>query len=157
MAGVAAVASIFATVSTISAQNKARRAAEQAALDEQVMAREEAAAIESETAESVRRARDAASKAEGLSRARAAGSGIRTGVGGSLDIALESMSEEHDRQIQWMASAGASRARMAIAGGEMRSSAQSAQADQFTASMWGSLATGVSSGYSSGADANWWS
>ena len=154
MAIVAAVATVFGTAATIHGQYQAGKAADRQAGAEQDMARQEAAAIEAETAESVRRARDQAEKAEGTSRARAAGSGAT--LTGSLDISLESMSEEHTRQIDWMATAGASKARMAIMGGDMRSAASSAQASQFRAQMWGSAAKGVSSTYTSGTSAGWW-
>ena len=155
MAGVAAVASIFSTVVAISGASKARKAASQAAADEKEMAAQNAANIEAETAESVRRARDKAAKAEGESRARAAGSGAE--LTGSLSLSLDYMSEEHSRQIEWMAKAGAANARMAIMGGDMRSAAQKANASQFQAQMWGSAASGVSSAYTSGSSAGWWS
>jgi hypothetical protein len=79
-------------------------------------------------------------------------------VGGSLDISLDSMTEEHERQIGWMAQAGASRARMAIMGGDARSDAQSARADQLKAQMWGTAGKAVGSTYTAGgADgAGWW-
>lgn len=154
MAGVAAVATIFTAAVTIHGQNKARQAANEAAEREKEMARQEAANIEAETEENVRRAKDAAAKAEGQSRARAAGSGAE--ISGSLDISLDSMSDEHSRQIDWMAKAGASKARMALMGGDMRSDAQSARADQLQAQMWGSAAKGVSGGYTSGQSAGWW-
>jgi len=156
MAGVAAVATIFSTVVAIDSQNKARQAANQRARDEKEMARQDAANIEAETEESVRRAKDQAAKAEGESRARAAGSGLD--LTGTMDIGLNSMSEEHVRQIDWMAKAGASKARMAVLGGGMRSKAASSQADQFQAQMWGSAAKGVSSVYTAGGSqgAGWW-
>lgn len=155
MAGVAAVATIFSAAVSYSAANKASRRADEAAAAEKEMAIQEAAAIEAETAESVRRAKDAAAKAEGTSRARAAASGLE--LDGSLGLSLSDMSQEHMRQIDWMAKAGASRARMAIMGGDLRSDAQSARADQFTAQSWGAISSGVSGGYTAGASAGWWS
>lgn len=154
MAGAAAVASIFGTIVAVRGQAKARKAASAAAREEKEMARQEAANIEAETAENVRRARDKASKVEGESRARAAASGF--GASGSIDLALDSMSAEHGRQIAWMAKSGASKARMAIMGGDMRSDAQDARADQLQSQMWGTVATGVGSGYTGGKDAGWW-
>lgn len=157
MAVVAAAATVFGTVTAVSASRKASKRAEQAALDEKDLAAQEAAAIEAETTESVRRAKDKAARVEGESRARAAASGAR--LSGSLGISLDYMSEENARQIDWMGKAGASRARMALMGGDMRSQAQSARADAFTAQAWGSLASGVSSTYTAGGSqgAGWWS
>ncbi len=157
MAGVAAVGTIFSTLSQMSAARKAENLAEQAAEDELKLAAEEAAAIEAETAESTRRARDQAGKAEGTSRARAAASGVRSGTG-SLKLSLAAMSEEHTRQIEWMATAGASRARLALMGGQLRSDAQSARADQFSAQVWGSAFSGAANIYKAGGSqgAGWW-
>ena len=157
MAVVSAIATVFGTISKMNAAKKAENRANQAAADELELSREEAAAIEAETAESTRRAKDQADKAEGTSRARAAASGVT--LDGSLGIALGSMEEEHDRQINWMATAGASRARMALLGGEMRSSAQLARGDAFSAQVWGSAFAGASSLYSAGGSegAGWWS
>lgn len=156
MAVVGAIATVFGTLSKMSAAKKAEDRANQAAADELELSREEAAAIEAETVESTRRARDQAEKAEGTSRARAAASGATTT--GSLGISISAMEEEHDRQIDWMATAGASRARLALLGGEMRSSAQSARADTFSAQVWGSAFSGASSIYSAGGSegAGWW-
>lgn len=157
MAVTTAVATIFAAGVTIVGQMEASKRADEAAADEKALSIEEAAAIEAETAESVRRAKDKAAKVEGESRARAAGSGAE--ISGSIDISLDSMSEEHTRQIDWMGKAGASRARMALMGGEMRAKAQSARADTLTANMWGTAAGGVSSTYTAGGSqgAGWWS
>ena len=154
MSGVAAVATIFGVGAQASANRKAEKRADEQAAAEKVLAAEEAASIESETAESVRRAKDKAAKAEGTSRARAAASGVR--LDGSLGLSLDSMSDEHTRQIEWMATAGASRARLALLGGEMRSDAASARADQFQAQTWGAIATGAGNIYSSGKDSGWW-
>lgn len=156
MAAVSAIATVFGTISKMNAAKKAENRAQQAAEDELALSREEAAAIEAETEESTRRARDQASKAEGTSRARAAASGAE--VTGSLGLSLDDMEEEHTRQIDWMATAGASRARMALMGGQMRASAQRANADTLNAQVWGSAFSGASSIYTAGGSegAGWW-
>ena len=156
MAGVAAVASIFGTMMSVHAADKARSAANEQARQEKKMAAQEAAAIEAETAESVRRAKDQAAKAEGESRARAGASGLK--LDGSLNLVLDDITDEHARQIDWMAKSGASQARMALLGGEMRSNAAKNQADQFQAQMWGSAFSGAASAYSAGSTtgSNWW-
>lgn len=156
MAVVAAVATVFSAAVAVKGQRDASKAADRAAAAEKEMSIQEAAAIEAETEESVRRAKDKAAKVEGESRARAAGSGLE--LTGSLDISLDSMAEEHERQIAWMGQAGAERARHALRGGEMRSQAQSARADAFTAQMWGSAFQGASSVYTAGGSqgAQWW-
>ena len=157
MAIVGAVAAVFGAYTAYKGAGEAKDAAQEQAYKEKEMARESAAAIEAETAESVRRAKDKAAKVEGENRARAGGSGVT--MAGSLGIGLDAMSEEHSRQIDWMGKAGASKARMALMGGDMRSAAASARADQFSAQQWGAVAGGVSSVYSVGntQGAGWWS
>ena len=154
MAIVGAVAAVFTAYTSYRAADEASDAAQDAAKQEQEMARQQAAAIEAETAESVRRSRDKASQAEGQSRARVAASGLETS--GSLDLSLDAMSEEHARQIDWMGKAGASQARMALLGGDMRAAGQNARADQFKAQKWGAVSSGVTNVYSTGSDASWW-
>ena len=156
MAVVGAVVAVFSAYTAYSGAKKAENRANQAALDEQEMSRQEAANIEAETEESVRRAKDKAAKQEGENRARANASGVRTGVGGSLDIGLDAMTEEHDRQIEWMGKAGASKARYALAGGDMRAAGQLARGEQFNAQAWGAVGQGASNVYSSGQTSGWW-
>ena len=156
MAVTATVATVVSTGMSFRGRRKAKKAAKKQARAETAFAKKEAENSEAETAESVRRAEEQASSAESTSRARAAGSGVASG--GSVDIALDAMSEEHRRQIDWMAEAGASAARMALEGGVMRSDAARAQASAFDAQMWGGLATGATNIYRAGGTqgAGWW-
>lgn len=155
MAVVGAVAAVFSAYTAYKGASDAKDAAQEAAAREKEFAAQEAAAIEAETEESQRRAKDQAARVEGESRARASASGLEISSG-SLDIALDSMSEENARQIDWMGKAGASRARMALMGGDMRSAGQSARANAFQAQAWGAIGSGVTNTYSSGAKAGWW-
>ena len=155
MAIVGAVAAVFTAYTAYSAAGDAKDAQQERAQKEKELATEQAANIEAETEESQRRARDKAAKVEGESRARAAGSGAV--LDGSLSISLDSMSEEHKRQIDWMGKSGAAQARYALMGGDMRAAGANAQADAFRAQQWGAISSGVSNVYSGGSDAGWWS
>jgi hypothetical protein len=154
MAVVGAAAAVFGAYVAYSAAGDAKDAAQDAAQQEKEMSAQQAANIEAETEESVRRAKDKAAKTEGENRARANASGLE--LMGSLDLSLDAMTEEHARQIDWMGKAGASKARMALMGGDMRAAGQNARADAFQAQQWGAVSSGVSSVYSGGQTSGWW-
>ena len=155
MAVVGAVAAVFSAYAGYEGNRKAQAAADRAAKKEQTMAAHDAAAIEAETAEQQRRARNQADKTEAENRARAAASGVDIDTG-TIDIALDSMSEEHARQISWMGKVGASAVQSALMGGSARAAAQRATGSQFAAQKWGSIAQGASNVYSIGQKSNWW-
>lgn len=95
------------------AEMQQRSAAEAARMN----AARNAAAIEAETAESVRREREAATEASAMRRARAAASGgLETG---STAVFLDTQSRREENYIDWLGRAGSSRAALARDEGEV--------------------------------------
>jgi hypothetical protein len=125
---------------------------EQAAAAEE-LGRQEAAMIEDESREEVRRAREEAADIESESRARAGASGVSSG---GLYAGIDDMAEEHDRQIAWMEKAGESRARLAIQGGQNAAAIGRANAEASLAGGIGAGLAGAADTYSLGSQANWW-
>lgn len=132
---------------------KTAKANEEAGVEAQRIAEQNAANIEAETAETMRRQESANAQMESRAFALAAASG--GSVEGSTGRYLESMSEENTAQLDWMRTAGASQAAITRREGALQKRVYGIQAGAAEAAMWGSLAkTGVAAGgaYASGLD-----
>jgi len=90
---------------------EAKDAADRQAAEQERLARENAAAIEAETAENARRLSMQQAEREGMAMAKAAASGVKTS--GSTGDYLSDMSTEHKRELDWLKKSGASQAGIA--------------------------------------------
>lgn len=78
-------------------------AAVKGAVDAKKAGKENAARIKAETEEQARRTRIEQQKTEALARARAAASGAQ---GGSVDVFLAGMQDQHAKELQWLGKSG---------------------------------------------------
>ncbi len=153
MAVVAAVAAVVGAGYAVYSGMEAADAQREQAAAAEALGRQEAAMIEDESREEVRRAKDAASDIEADARARAGASGVSAG---GLYEGIDDMAEEHDRQIAWMEKAGASKARLAIQGGTNAGAIGRANAEVSQAGGVSAGLTGAGNVYTIGNQANWW-
>lgn len=154
MAGAAAVASILGTVMGYEASREAASDTEAAAREAERIGRENAAAIEAETQETIRRTELEQSATEARARTVAAASGT---VGGSLETVIGTMESEHERQLGWIQTSGESRERIAISAGTYAGMTGMAQASAIQAQGVASLFAGVGTTFTAGSRAGWWS
>lgn len=86
-------------------------AAVKGAVDAKKAGKENAARIKAESEEQARRTRIDQQKTEALARARAAASGAQ---GGSVDMYLSNMQNEHAKELQWLGKSAGMNASSAI-------------------------------------------
>lgn len=90
-------------------------AAIKGAVDAKKAGKENAARIKAETEEQARRTRIEQQKTEALARARAAASGAQ---GGSVDVFLAGMQDQHAKELQWLGKASGMNQSSAIKQGQ---------------------------------------
>ncbi len=127
------------------------KAAQDAADDQEEIARENARLIAEETEESARREEKAAAAAESQSRARAAASGVT--LSGSTSEYLSEQQKANADRIKWLRKSGKSRASITEREGAMTAGATRARG---TANLVGSVGSAYGHGYNYGQTQGWW-
>lgn len=153
MGAVVAGLSVASGVMSILNGNKAAKAEREAAARQEWRGKQNAAFIERETMEEVRRAERQHAQLTALAEARAHASGIQV-VGSSMDLFIKDQQTEFREQIGWMLQAGASRAEMARLGGEDAAALTRASADATQARGWQQAISSIGRGISAGT--SWW-
>ncbi len=153
MAGVAAVATIFSTAFGIKTSRDAAKDQRRAAAESEALGRENAAAIEAETAESARRLSKQQAETESLAQAKAAASGAG---GKSQTTFLESMVGEHGRQLDWLKQSGRSQASIARRAGASQGRVGRSQAKATEAAGVGNFLQSTGTFASQSTKAGWW-
>lgn len=111
---IAAASAVASIASSMSSASKGEKAAEEAG-------EANAAFIRMETAEQIRRTREQQQQLIGQSRALVGGTGVM--MSGTPQNYMSAMETEQTRQLEWMESAGESRAQAALKSGQYTGSA----------------------------------
>lgn len=151
---VAAAFTVGGTIYSVSQQRKEARQQERAAAEAEKIGRENAAIIEAETREEVKRAKLQDAATSGKARALAGASGLKTE--GSISTFLSDLDTAQKDSLSWLAKSGESRSRIAELTGQYTASQGRAGATGTRAQAAGTLAGGVGSVYNIGNTQNWW-
>lgn len=101
--------------------------------------------IKAEGAEQKRRQLAENQRLESIATVKAGKSGLKIGVGGSIDTFLSSIKDIGVKELDWLTKATKSQADLASVGGQYQSIADMAKARSAGSAMTGSLVSGVSS------------
>jgi len=151
---IAAIFTAASTVYSVSEQRKSAGQQERAAADAERIGRENAAVIESETREEIRRAKLENAQTKGKAAAIAAASGVKsTGTVGTFLTDLDSAQKD---SLDWLAKSGANRSRIAELTGQYTAAQGRAGATSTRANAVGTAIQGASSVYNTGSTQSWW-
>jgi len=132
--GVAAgIAAGVGAVSSLAGAKKQKEAGKEG----DKIAQQNAANTKAETDETIRRTKLSQEQALSASRARQAGSGVKSS-GGSFDVYMSEMESTFKSDLDWIEKSGASKSNIESAQGRLA-------AKQGKASAWGTVASGASS------------
>ena len=156
MAQAAPIIMIAATAYSVKTGMDAASAQEAAAAEAERIGRENAAIIEEETREEMKRTSEAQRQERGRAGAIAAASGMAVTEEGSVGTFLDNVDEAHTEALAWLQKSGANRARIAELGGNYTAMQGRAGASSTRAGVVSNVANSASNIYTAGTDAGWW-
>ncbi len=142
------------TAYSVSSQRKAAQRQEAAAQQSEQIGRENAATIEGETREQVRRQKLKDASDAGSAKAKAAASGLENT--GTISTFLSDMTTAQKESLDWLSKSGEQRARIAQLSGEYTAGQGRAAATGTRASSVNTAVSGFGSAYNIGDSQNWW-